>query len=96
MRFCLAPTSSSPSTSRIFSLDAFSNASSGTRPSPETSVTWATLRSSASSSEVIGRPVHLVQERKECEVEVDLRRTEFEPGQRFLDFPYSLHERLLR
>ena len=46
--------------------------------------------------QVIGRPVQLVQERKEREVEVDLRRTEFEPGERFLDFPYSLHERLLR
>ena len=42
-RFCLAPTSSSPSTSRIFPAEAFSKASSGTLPPSETSViSWET------------------------------------------------------
>ena len=50
MRFCLAPINWSPSTSRIRSADEFSNASSGTLPVPETSVTCANFFSSASSS----------------------------------------------
>src|SRR6185369_4561552 len=50
IRFCLAPINWSPSTSRIRSAEEFSNASSGTLPAPETSVTRAKSFSSASSS----------------------------------------------
>ncbi len=49
-RFCLAPTSSSPSTSRMSRSDLLRNSSSGTEPPSEISVTSARPASSASSS----------------------------------------------